>query len=77
MHALAGRLGLSGAMEAAALIVIFSCQTIFAVTSHIANDALLLPWFLFFLLAMIRACELRSVLRGRAGGRRDGSGSAD
>ena len=63
MHALAGRLGLSGAMEAAALIGTFSCQMVLAVASHIANDALLLPWFLFFLLAIIRACESPSVLR--------------
>ena len=63
MHALAGRFGLSGAMESAALIVMFSCQMVLAVASHIGNDALLLPWFLFFLLAIIRACEAPSVLR--------------
>jgi hypothetical protein len=50
---LARRLGLSGVSEAAALFVIFSCQMLYGATCHIANDALLIPWTVFFLNAVI------------------------
>jgi hypothetical protein len=56
-HGLARRLGLSDAMETAAVFTIFSCQMLYGVVSHLANDALLLPWLLFFLSAVIDVCE--------------------
>lgn len=61
---LAYRLGLQGAMEAAALFVIFSCQMVYGTCCHIANDALMLPWLVFFLAAVIDFCE--SPTLGRA-----------
>ncbi len=54
---LAQRLGLAGGMEAAALFVVFTCQMIYGTTCHIANDALMLPWLVFFLDAVIGYCE--------------------
>ncbi len=54
---LARRLGLTGVMESAALFVIFSCQMLYGATCHIANDALLIPWTVFFLNAVIDSCE--------------------
>src|SRR6266852_2618956 len=54
---LARRLGLSGWLEAAALFVIFSCQMLYGATCHIANDALLVPWTVFFLNAVIDSFE--------------------
>ena len=60
---LAHRLGLQGAMEAAALFVIFSCQMIYGTSCHIANDALMLPWLVFFLASVIDACESALVRR--------------
>jgi hypothetical protein len=54
---LARRLGLSGVMESAALFVIFSCQMLYGTTCHIANDALLIPWTVFFLNAVIDSFE--------------------
>ena len=60
---LASLLHLLGAMEAAALFVIFSCQMLYSASCHIANDALLLPWFAFFLGAVIASCEVPSVRR--------------
>ncbi len=50
---LARRLGLSGVMEAAALFVIFSCQMLYGASCHVANDALLIPWTVFFINAVI------------------------
>lgn len=49
---LARRLALQGAFEAAALFALFSCQMVYATACHIANDALLLPWFVWFLTAV-------------------------
>jgi hypothetical protein len=54
---LARRLGLSATMESAALFVIFSCQMLYGATCHIANDALLIPWTVFFLNAVIDSFE--------------------
>jgi len=54
---LARRLGLSEVMESAALFVIFSCQMLYGATCHIANDALLIPWTVFFLNAVIDSFE--------------------
>jgi hypothetical protein len=54
---LARRLGLSGWLEAAALFVIFSCQMLYGATCHISNDALLIPWTVFFLNAVIDSRE--------------------
>jgi hypothetical protein len=54
---LARRLGLSGNMESAALFVIFSCQMLYGATCHIANDALLIPWTVFSLNAVIDSWE--------------------
>src|SRR5713101_5237842 len=54
---LAHRLGLSGWLEAAALFVIFSCQMLYGATCHISNDALLIPWTVFFLNAVIDSFE--------------------
>jgi len=54
---LARRLGLCGVMESAALFVIFSCQMLYGATCHIANDALLIPWTVFFLNAVIDSFE--------------------
>jgi hypothetical protein len=53
VRGLARRLGLSGCLEAAALFVIFSCQMLYGATCHISNDALLIPWIVFFLNAVI------------------------
>lgn len=54
---LARRLGLAESMECAFLFVLFSCQMTYATVSHIANDALLVPWLLFFLVSAIDAWE--------------------
>jgi len=54
---LARRLGLSEWMEAAALFVIFSCQMLYGASCHISNDALLIPWTVFFLNAVIDSFE--------------------
>jgi len=54
---LARRLGLTGVMESAALFVIFSCQMLYGATCHIANDALLIPWTVLFLNAVIDSFE--------------------
>ncbi|HLG98732.1 MAG TPA: hypothetical protein VKX49_20640 [Bryobacteraceae bacterium] len=62
-NALARAMHLSSAMQSAALFVLFCCQMIYAVSSHIGNDALLLPWFVVFVLAIIRACESPSGAR--------------
>lgn len=51
------RLGLQGAMEDAALLVIFSCQMMYATSCHIANDALMLPWLVFFITSVIDSCQ--------------------
>ncbi|HEY6392705.1 MAG TPA: hypothetical protein VIX89_15605 [Bryobacteraceae bacterium] len=50
---LARRLALSGVLESAALFVILCCQMLYGATCHIANDALLIPWTVFFLNAVI------------------------
>ena len=55
---LSHRLGLSGAMETAAIFTVFSCQMLYGVVGHLANDALLLPWLVFFVGAVIDTCEL-------------------
>src|SRR5579872_2251807 len=60
---LAHRLRLPAEMETAALFVIFSCQMLYAVACHIGNDALLLPWLVFFLTAVIDSCESPTLLR--------------
>ena len=65
---LARRLGLDGAMEAAALFVIFSCQMLYGASCHIANDALLLPWLVFFIGAVIACWEAPTVGRAAATG---------
>ncbi len=54
---LARRLGLSGWLEAAALFVILSCQMLYGATCHISNDALLIPWTVFFLNAVVDSFE--------------------
>jgi hypothetical protein len=54
---LAKRLGLEGGMETAALFVLFSCQMIYGTSCHIANDALMLPWMVFFIASVIDFCR--------------------
>jgi hypothetical protein len=54
---LARRLGLSGWLEAAALFVILSCQMLYGATCHVSNDALLIPWTVLFLNAVIDSFE--------------------
>jgi hypothetical protein len=60
---LASRMGLSGAMEAAALFSIFSCQMLYGAIAHVANDALMLPWLVFFLNLVIDSCESPTLRR--------------
>jgi hypothetical protein len=60
---LARRLGLSGAIEDAALFVIFSCQMLYGASCHIANDALLIPWTVFFINAVIDSWQAPSQRR--------------
>ena len=68
MGKLAVRLCLAEHMRAASVFVLFSCQMVYATTCHIANDALLGPWLLFFLIAQIDFCESPNLRRaGMAG----------
>src|SRR5260370_12900320 len=60
---LARRLGLSGWLEAGALLVIFSGQMLYAAACHISNDALLIPWTVFFLNAVIDSFEASTYRR--------------
>jgi hypothetical protein len=60
---LARRLGLLGAAQAACLFVIFSCQMLYGTACHVANDALILPWLVFFLNAAIDSCESPALSR--------------
>ena len=65
---LAARLGLKEPAQSAALFVLFSVQMVYAATCHIANDALLAPWLLFFLIALIDLCESPTARRAAIAG---------
>ncbi|MBZ5608350.1 MAG: hypothetical protein LAP38_08835 [Acidobacteriia bacterium] len=60
---LARRLGLEGPAETASLFAIFSCQMLYGNACHIANDALMLPWLMFFLDAVIDSCQSPTLSR--------------
>ena len=60
---LAQRLALPAGMETAALFAIFSCQMLYAASCRVGNDALAAPWLLFFLSAVIDACEFPNLSR--------------
>ncbi len=52
---LAASLGLEGPLEAACLLVVFSCQMLYAGTCRVGNDALVAPWLVWFLFAVIES----------------------
>jgi hypothetical protein len=52
---LAVRLGLEGPLDAACLLVVFSCQMLYAETCRVGNDALAAPWLVWFLVAVIES----------------------
>jgi hypothetical protein len=56
------RLGLRESTQMAALFVLFSCQMLYATSCHVANDALLAPWLLFFLGAALDSWKRAAVL---------------
>jgi hypothetical protein len=47
--------GLEGPLEAACLLVVFSCQMLYAGTCRVGNDALAAPWLVWFLFAVIES----------------------
>jgi hypothetical protein len=53
----AAQLGLEGPPEAAFLLVVFCCQMFYAATCRIGNDALAVPWLVWFLLAAIESFQ--------------------
>jgi hypothetical protein len=55
LRRLAARFGLDAPMEAAFLLVLFSCQVFYAETCRVGNDALAAPWLVWMLLAAIEA----------------------
>jgi hypothetical protein len=57
MFRLGRRLELTEGMTSAALFIVFSCQMTYGTVCRVANDALLGPWLLFFLVAVIDAWE--------------------
>ena len=54
MLRLGHRLGMTEIMTCAATFVLFSCQMTYGTVCHVANDALLGPWLLFFLRVLQR-----------------------
>ncbi len=60
---LSRRLGLEGPAETASLFAILSCQMLYGTACHVANDALMLPWLVLFLNAVIDSCESSALSR--------------
>jgi hypothetical protein len=52
---LAACLDVRGPLEGVFLLVVFSCQMLYAETCRVGNDALAAPWLVWFLLAAIEA----------------------
>ena len=63
MLRLGQRLGMTERMTCAATFVLFSCQMTYGTVCHVANDALLGPWLLFFLVAVMDAWDTPSPAR--------------
>ncbi len=61
MFRLGRRLELPAAMTSAIVFILFSCQMTYGAVCHVANDALLGPWLLIYLAALIDAWEMPSL----------------